>query len=101
MVAHQTMATKMEIPVKKAIFAMLVVSTVLSADPASLTNDFSITNGNPNGQWSYLDNSTLLSLEVPLANGNPAYPAVSNGYWGTGNDLNTNTPDFAKAQVNG
>jgi hypothetical protein len=85
----------------KAILVTLIVTAGLSADLISLTNDFSITNGNPNGQWSYLDGSTLLNLEVPLNNGNPAIPAVSNGYWGTGNYLNTDIPDFANAQVDG
>lgn len=45
--------------------------------------------------------ATLLTLQTPLNNGNPLYAALSSGYWGTGNNLNSNTPDLFKAQVNG
>ena len=85
----------------KAILAAGVFSLTGHASLISLTNDFSIGNGNPNGQWAYQDNTTNLSLETPLNNGNALYPAISNGYWGVGNDLNTNAPDLFKAQVNG
>ncbi len=92
--------------IRSAIIAALVVAAGAYADSVSLTNDFSLTNGNPNGQWTYsvgatLGTATPLSLQVPQNNGNAAYPALATGYWGTGNDLNTNTPDFGKALVNG
>jgi len=67
----------------------------------SLGNDFSISNGNPNGQWVYQDNTTNLTLQIPLDNGNPLRPALATGYWGLGNNLNLDTPDFFKALVNG
>jgi hypothetical protein len=83
------------------VFAgVFAVSSYAQVD-VNLANDFSITNGDPNGNWTYLDNSSLLSVQTPLNNGNPIYPAVSGGYWGLGNDLNTNTPDLFKAQVDG
>ncbi len=88
-----------------AIFAFIAVSCA-QASSISLTNDFSLTNGNPNGQWAYLVGATLgtatpLSFEIPQQNGNAVIPAVADGYWSTGNNLNTNTPDFAKALVDG
>ena len=44
---------------------------------------------------------SLLSLQTPLNNGNALYPALETGYWGTGNDLNSNTPFLFKALVDG
>ncbi|MBS1716313.1 MAG: PEP-CTERM sorting domain-containing protein [Armatimonadetes bacterium] len=89
----------------KRLFSVCsLVSVVVSAQAqiaVSLANDFSISNGNPNGAWAYQDDSTYLSVQIPLNNGNPLYPAVSNGYWGLGNNLNTDTPDLFKAQVSG
>ena len=46
----------------------------------SLQNDFSITNGNPNGDWSYSEgatpsSATLLTFQTPL-NNNALYPAL-------------------------
>ncbi len=85
----------------KALLAAGAFSFSMHAATISLNNDFSISNGNPNGQWAYQDNLVNLSLETPLNNGNALYPALSNGYWGVGNNLNTNTPDLFKAQVDG
>ena len=85
----------------KVVLMSAALSLTMNAATISLTNDFSISNGNPNGQWSYRDNTTLLTLQIPQNNGNPGYPALSNGYWGTGNDLSANSPDLFKAQVNG
>ncbi len=84
-------------------FSLLSAAFAIAAHAGaiSLTNDFSIANGNPNGQWRYQDNATNLALQTPLNNGNPLYPALQTGYWGTGNDLGINTPDFFKALVNG
>ncbi len=89
----------------KIVLAVGMLSIALHADTISLQNDFSITNGNPNGNWSYSEgmtpsSATLLSLQVPM-NNNPLYPALSTGYWGTGNDLNVNTPFLFKALVDG
>ena len=82
------------------MFMAAVLSLTVNAATISLTNDFSISNGNPNSQWAYRDNTTLLTLQTPLNNGNTLIPALSNGYWGLGNNLNSNTPDLFKAQVN-
>ncbi len=83
-----------------------ILSVALHAANISLQSDFSITNGNPNGSWSYTEgmmpsSGSLLSLQTPLNNGNALYPALETGYWGTGNDLNTNTPFLFKALVDG
>ena len=90
----------------KIALAAGMLSIALHASTVSLQNDFSITNGNPNGNWSYTEGTTpstgsLLSLQVPQNNGNALYPALSTGYWGAGNDLNINTPDLFSALVNG
>ena len=50
--------------------------------------------------WSYFNGNTALQTFTPLNNGNSFIPAVSGGYWSTGNSLNTDTPDFLTAQVN-
>jgi hypothetical protein len=81
------------------VFVAAVSSLSIHAASVSLTNDFSLAS-NPNGQWVYQDNNVNLAFEIPQSNGNAFIPAVQNGYWGLGNDLNTNTPDFAKVQVN-
>ena len=73
----------------------------LQAASISLENDFSTSNGNPNGQWSYLVGTTLLTPQIPISNGNPQQPAFNNGYFGTGNNLYVQTPDVARAAVNG
>jgi len=90
----------------KIALAAGMLSIALHASTVSLQNDFSITNGNPNGNWSYTVGATpstaaLLSLQVPQNNGNPLYPALVTGYWGAGNDLYQNTPDLFSALVNG
>jgi hypothetical protein len=61
---------------------------------------------NPNGVWSFTygslpSTSGLLSHQTALNNGNHLYPAVANGMWGAGPDLNTNTPEIFKAAVDG
>ena len=89
----------------KIVLAVGVLSIALHADTVSLQNDFSITNGNPNGNWSYSEGmtpstATLLTFQMPL-NNNALYPALSTGYWGTGSDLNVNTPFLFKALVDG
>lgn len=89
----------------KIVLAVGMLSIALHASMVSLQNDFSITNGNPNGDWSYsegatVSSATLLTFQIPM-NNNPLYPALSTGYWGTGNDLNVNTPFLFKALVNG
>ena len=67
----------------------------------SLTNDWSNIN-NPNGVWSFYDGSTLLGWQAaPTPNGNAAIPAVANGFWGAGPNLNSDTPEIFKALVNG
>ena len=71
-----------------------------AATSYNLSNDFSYSN-NPNDAWSFLYGTTLLTSQVPLNNGNPLYPAALPGYWSTGADLWSNTPDVIKAAVNG
>lgn len=90
----------------KLTFAVGMLSIALFAGNVSLQNDFSITNGNPNGQWSYVEGTlpssvSLLGFQVPVNNGNPLYPALSTGFWGAGPDLNVNTPEIFSALVNG
>jgi hypothetical protein len=77
-----------------------IVTLTTQAASVSLTNDFSLAS-NPNGQWAYQNDLTNLTFQIPVNNGNAFYPAVSGGYWGVGNDLNTNTPDLGFTQVNG
>jgi hypothetical protein len=86
-----------------AIFMSLMAGSIgltHAAQNYNLASDFSNTN-NPNGAWSYSLGSGLLPFQLPLDNGNPAYPAAAAGYFGTGPDLNTNTPDVIRAAVNG
>lgn len=83
------------------VLSASVVAVSQAQVAVNLANDFSISNGNPNGLWTYSDNATLLSVEIPLNNGNPFYTAASNGYWGVGNDLYANTPDLFKAAADG
>ena len=71
-----------------------------AATSYNLSNDFSNIS-NPNGAWSFLQGTTLLTPQIPLNNGNPLYPAATSGYFGTSPDLWTNTPDVIKAAVNG
>jgi len=90
----------------KLALTTALVAAVLPAATVSLKDDFSLANGNPNGNWSYMQGSTpgtgtLLGLQMPTLNGNATIPAVSTGFWGQGPDLNTNTPEIFKSLVNG
>jgi hypothetical protein len=63
---------------------------------ATISTDFSITNGNPNGDWSYrvgaeVGTSTLLGLYTPTGS-NPINPFLSTGYWGVGTNLDVHVP---------
>ena len=87
--------------VLKAMLAASAFLATVYGGPVSLRNDFSISNGNPNGQWSYQNGNSNLPLQTPLNNGNTLYPALSTGYWGAGNNLNTDTPEIFKALVDG
>ena len=80
----------------------LMGSTAAQAVTYNLTTDYSNT-ANPNGDWSYnFAGNPLPHQAAPAANGNPLIPAIpAGGYFSTGNDLNTNTPDVLKAAVNG
>jgi hypothetical protein len=80
----------------------LIGATAAQAATFDLTADYSNT-GNPNGPWSYNYNGSPLPHQAaPAANGNPLIPAIpAGGYFSTGNDLNSNTPDVLKAAVNG
>ena len=85
-----------------ALMASIAWSSVSHADSFNLTNDFSNTQ-NPNGVWSYIFNSAFLPHQSSaLNNGNPLFPAIpAGGYFSTGNNLFTNTPDVIQAAVNG
>jgi len=80
----------------------LVGSAASQAATYNLATDYSNT-ANPNGVWSYLyDGNPLTHQASPTANGNPLIPAIpAGGYFSTGPDLNSNTPDVLKAAVNG
>jgi hypothetical protein len=66
----------------------------------NLSSDFS-NSLNPNGPWSFSLGATPLSHFIPVNNGNHLIPSVGNGYWGTGNNLNDDTPDVFKTTVSG
>ena len=83
----------------KLVLLAGAVSVAANAAAVSMTNDFSLAL-NPNGQWSYQNGTTNLTFQIPQNNGNGFIPAVAAGYWSIGNNLNTDTPDFAKVQVN-
>jgi hypothetical protein len=81
--------------------AALVGSTAAQAASYDLTTDFSNTN-NKNGDWSYLYGAALLPHQPKPVAANPTNPAISpDGYFSTGSDLNTYTPDVFKAAANG
>ena len=85
----------------RVVLVLTALPLAIQASTISLKNDFSITNGNPNGSWSYQLNSTNLGFQTPTANGNPLIPAMSTGFWGAGPNLNTDTPEIFKALVDG
>ncbi len=81
--------------------ALALTGTAHALTPYSLANDFSDID-NPNGVWSFMQGSTALTHHSPLeGNGNTLNPAVANGFWGTGDDLNTDVPFVAKTVLNG
>lgn len=86
--------------------AGLAIGTLIGAATAQaatydLSADYSDT-ANPSGTWSYSYNSALLPHVAAPGTPNALNPAISsNGYFSTGNDLNSNSPDVFKAQVNG
>ena len=77
----------------------LSCSMAQAATVYSLSDDFSNAS-NPNGVWSFTQGSTPLAHFNPTT-GNTIYSALGNGYWGTGNDLNVNTPEVAKTTASG
>jgi hypothetical protein len=83
-------------------FGVLISATAAQAVTYNLTTDYSDT-ANPNGDWSYnFAGNPVPHQTAPQANGNPAIPAIPpGGYFSTGNNLNTDTPDIVKAAVNG
>lgn len=87
-------------PMKQYLFLLSLLTPAMQAGVTyNVTADFSLTN-NPNGAWSYLDASVLLTLQTPLNNGNPVIPAFANGFWGVGNNLDVHTPTLTLAAVN-
>jgi hypothetical protein len=89
----------------KSLHALLPFVTALCCTAAQaatvydLSGDFSNAS-NPNGVWSFTQGSTPLA-HYASSTANAINPALANGYWGTGNDLNVNTPEVAKVTVNG
>jgi len=80
------------------LLCAVLASSAALANPVSLTGDYSFSNGNPNGQWSYTFgasplSSSLLSVEIPVNNGNSFVPVFATGYWSTGNNLNASKPE--------
>jgi len=80
----------------------LVGATVAQAATVDLSADFSNT-ANPNGNWSIKNGTVLLPHQASATpNGNHLIPALpSDGFFGTGPDLNANTPFVFKADQNG
>jgi hypothetical protein len=60
----------------------------------SLASDFSDA-ANPNGVWSFTQGVTPLPHFLPTG-GNALNPALTNGFWGTGSDLNVSVPFVGK-----
>lgn len=89
----------------KPLHALLPLVTALCCTAAQaatvydLSSDFSNTS-NPNGVWSFTQGSTALA-HYASSTANALNPALADGYWGTGNNLNVNTPEVAKVTVNG
>src|SRR5690348_12428376 len=81
----------------------LAGSTAAQAITYDLSGNYSdFNNPTPNGVWSYGYNSALLPHVSAPGTPNALNTAISsNGYFSTGNDLNSNSPDLFKAQVNG
>jgi hypothetical protein len=83
---------------------MLLAAVTLSAAAQattvySLAADFSNL-ANPNGVWSFTQGATPLAHFMP-ATQNALNAAIANGYWGTGSDLNVNTPEVALTTADG
>ena len=71
----------------------IVGSTAAQAASYNLTTDYSNT-ANPNGAWSYNYAGNPLAHQTGPTTANPLNPAIPpGGYFSTGSDLNTNTPD--------
>jgi hypothetical protein len=89
----------------KSLYALVPLITALSCSVAhaatvyDLSGDFSNAS-NPNGVWSFTQGSAPLAHYFP-STANSINPALTNGYWGTGSDLNNNTPEVAKVTANG
>ncbi len=84
-----------------AVGGNLVSATAAQATTYNLTSDYS-DSANPNGPWSYNYGGSVLPHQTGPSTANALNPAISaGGYFSTGSDLNTNTPDVLKAAVNG
>jgi hypothetical protein len=89
----------------KPVHALLPIVVMLSCTVAeasviySLEDDFSNAS-NPNGAWSFTQGTTSLAHYLP-STPNTIDVALGNGYWGTGNDLNSNTPEVGQTTTNG
>jgi hypothetical protein len=90
----------------KHVFAIAAAAMVLSSTGAGavtydLAADFSNAL-NPNNPWSFTYLGSPLAHQTPTLNGNPLIPAVqTDGFWGQGPDLNTNTPEIMKVTKHG
>jgi hypothetical protein len=86
-------------PITLGLAATLFTTLAQATTVYSLAGDFSNAS-NPNGAWSFTQGSTPLAHFFP-STPNGLNPALANGYWGTGSDLNTNTPEVGKTTLNG
>lgn len=75
----------------KSYLSILAVAASASAMAASLSGDFSITNGNPNGPWTYGSKATTLGAMTAFntpSTGTNVSPAATFEVWSTsGNPL--------------
>lgn len=81
------------------LIAALSCSVAHAATVYDLSGDFSNAS-NPNGVWSFTQGSTPLEHYFSLT-ANPINTALEDGYWGTGSNLNINTPEVAKVTKDG
>lgn len=79
--------------------AALGLSAAAQAVTYDLAADFSNA-ANPNGAWSFTQGASPLAHFMP-STPNALNASVADGYWGTGSDLNSNTPEVARTTADG
>jgi hypothetical protein len=86
-----------------ACFAVgsLVGASAAQAVPYDLANDFDTAN-TPGSAWTLTYSGAGFTHQAAAINNNHLFNAIpANGFWGTGNNLNENTPVVFKAAVGG